>query len=352
MKIFMVHVGNEVKGTGEMPDRFFLRRKRFLDGEFALFLKHDIVNADTQMNSLTNAGVIIEYGHFSNRRSIVGLLKAGVKIWSIARRKDISLIHVMWGSTTGLLTCIFSSKPVVISFCGSDLLGNKNADGSISISGRINRFLSQTASLISAWNITKSSQMARQLPVAAQKRTTVIPNGVDLAGFFPMDRDKACERLNWEKENKYVLFFYTEGQVVKNPDMAMEIFRRVKNRVQHSELKIVRKVPHEDLVYYYNAADVLIITSFHEGSNNSLKEAKACNLPIVTVDVGDAEERLTFVKNCYVIRNWDIESFVDKVTEVLLSEERSNGNDLSNDVSLNHVSSQIVEVYNKILSQK
>ncbi|GJM33473.1 MAG: hypothetical protein DHS20C18_24740 [Saprospiraceae bacterium] len=347
----MIHVGNEVEPSNELGSEYFLQRKSLLDGELKYFLKHDIINADTQMQSLSEMGVDIEYGHLSDRKSIPALLKAGQSIRRICRKENIDLVHVLWGSTTALMTILFSLRPVIISFCGSDLLGNKDAKGNLTRSGKLNRTLSKFASRFAKHNITKSAQMKRFLPGKAQLYTTVIPNGVNLNGFYPMDINKARKNIGFDLFKKYVLFFYTEGQVVKNKKLALEVMDIVKNTLPGTELIIATKIPHEKLIYYYNACDVMILTSFHEGSNNSLKEANACNLPVVSLDIGDAKERLEDISNSFVIESPNPEPFAEKVVEVLRSQKRSDGEKASPEVSVESVARQVIQVYQKALKR-
>jgi glycosyltransferase involved in cell wall biosynthesis len=42
--------------------------------------------------------------------------------------------------------------------------------------------------------------------------------------------------------------------------------------------------------WYYSAADAMILCSDSEGSPTAVKEALACNLPVVSTDVGDVAE--------------------------------------------------------------
>ena len=51
---------------------------------------------------------------------------------------------------------------------------------------------------------------------------------------------------------------------------------------------------------YMSAADVLLMTSESEGSPNTVKEALACGLPIVSVDVGDVRETVEGVEGCWI----------------------------------------------------
>jgi glycosyltransferase involved in cell wall biosynthesis len=59
-------------------------------------------------------------------------------------------------------------------------------------------------------------------------------------------------------------------------------------------------VPHEDVPIWLNASDVVLLTSLHEGSPNVIKEALACNVPVVSVDVGDVAEMISGIEGCYI----------------------------------------------------
>jgi teichuronic acid biosynthesis glycosyltransferase TuaC len=60
-------------------------------------------------------------------------------------------------------------------------------------------------------------------------------------------------------------------------------------------------VPHEEVPVWLNASDVVLLTSLHEGSPNIVKEALACNIPVVSVDVGDVRERIQGIEGCYLV---------------------------------------------------
>lgn len=63
---------------------------------------------------------------------------------------------------------------------------------------------------------------------------------------------------------------------------------------------VYNKTP-EEVCTYMNAADCLLLTSWSEGSPNVIKEAMACNCPIVTTNVGDVEERLAGLEGCFIV---------------------------------------------------
>lgn len=351
-KVFMLHVGNQLERVSPLQpkDNFFLR-KSLLDNKYHYYFKSDIVNADTQMNSIIAKGVQVEYGHLSSRKSIFSLIKAGIKIYSISKRDDIDLIHVLWGSTTALITIIFSKKPVVISFCGSDLLGRKTGEGKIALLGRINSLISKVSAMFASAIITKSNDMKLALWPVVHSKTFVVPNGIEIEKFFPMDINNARKAIGIKHDNPIILFFYTEGAFVKNKNLALEVYSLVKKIFPNAELMVLSGIPHNMLIDYYNASNVMILTSFHEGSNNSIKEAIACNLPVVSVNVGDVRERLEGVENSFVIDNWNATLMAQKVIEVLHSGKRSNGSIYAGNISTDFIAERVIAVYERVLEK-
>jgi len=51
---------------------------------------------------------------------------------------------------------------------------------------------------------------------------------------------------------------------------------------------------------YMNACDMMLMTSLIEGSPNVVKEAMACNRPIISVPVGDVAKMIDGVAGCSV----------------------------------------------------
>jgi len=350
--VFHLHVGNKVEREDGRGDEHYLRRWSIDDNDYRDYLKQDIINADSQLVSIKELGVDVEYGHLSERKSPVKLFNAGLRLRKICKEKNIDFVHVFWGSTTAITAVIFSPCPVIISFSGSDLIGMVSENGKITLSGHISKFLSNSSALLAASIITKSENMRNELWKISKNKSTAIPNGLDLSKFKPMSQMEAQNYLGWSNEKKYIIFFSGLGATVKDLPLAQKIFSIIQKIIPDAEMKILNKIPHNELVYYYNAADVMLLTSFHEGSNNSLKEARACNLPIVSVNCGDAAERLKNVSNSYVIDSRDPEEIASNVLSVLKSDKRSNGALLSEDVKMETIAKKIVSVYNQLKNDK
>jgi glycosyltransferase involved in cell wall biosynthesis len=76
---------------------------------------------------------------------------------------------------------------------------------------------------------------------------------------------------------------------------------------------------------YLNACDVLLLTSKHEGSPTVTKEALACNLPIVSVDVGDMRRQIGSIEGCVLCEDDSPQVIASGVSSVLRSRKRVEG---------------------------
>lgn len=351
MKVFMVHVGDPIKWNNLKSEEYYLKRKNLPNLELRRFSKWAIINFDIQMESLLKKGIKVDHGHFSNRKSLAQLIKVGNKLFKICKQWKPDIIHVIWGSVASFTTVLASRKPVVVTLQGSDLLGAKNKNGVKTIGGKISSLLTQLSLFNAASVIVMSENMANQIWKINRHKTHVIPTGIDISAFLIMDKIECKEYLKWDNNKKTVIFFDGGGDAVKNPDLAQKVIEHVKKYKPNVELKIINNVVHGELPYYYNAADAMLLTSFHEGSNNSLKEAMACNLPIVSVDCGDAKERFRDVRNSYVAGSYDVMELSDALLNILRISERSNGREFINEISLESVADKIIEVYKKVIKQ-
>ena len=110
----------------------------------------------------------------------------------------------------------------------------------------------------------------------------------------------------------------------------------------------------ESIIKYYNSADVFILTSFDEGSPNAVKEAMACNLPIVSTAVGDVEWLLQDIEGAYIGGfssqhfSEQLKKAVDYSTTHVYSSGRQKLLDLR--LSSHQVADNILRVYEKALS--
>lgn len=351
LRVLYVHVGNPIDegADGEGP---VIRMDTLTRGATA-FLQKDVVNNVTTRECLAeHPDVEVRAVCFTERRSVRGLGESAMMLRALVRDHRADLVNVYWGATSGLSVTLASSVPVVVTFGGSDLLGNYDAEGNPTRSGRLSVRLSRLAARQASGVVVPSEPLRAALPVRVQRKCAIIPQGVDSSKFYPMDSAEARGRTGIGEEERVVLFFPgSTASWVKDPVLARDTFARVAEVVPGARLIEVMGVPHEELVYYYNAADALLLTSRHEGSNNSIKEALCCNLPVVSTDVGDARERLRFVTPSAVVAQRNPDALAASLIEILRSGARSNGADHIAEITLDAVTERLVAFYHDVLGR-
>ena len=256
----------------------------------------------SQARSLRDLGLEVDVlpirGYVSSweyARGAVDMLKR-----TFDRQHDI--VHAHYGHSA-VVARLGLSLPLVVSYCGDDLLGTPSADNPARMT-RGSRVLAdgfaQFARLATA-TITKSEQMAAKLPRRVQGRNHVIPNGVDFEMFKPMDQMRARARLGWDPDEKVALFVGDPAIARKNHPLAQRACELAARRCPSLRLRLAAGVAPDMIPVWMSAADALIHPSWSEGSPNAVKEAMACELPIVATPVGDVRERLTGIPGCHVL---------------------------------------------------
>ena len=112
-----------------------------------------------------------------------------------------------------------------------------------------------------------------------------------------MPQPESRKQLGLPLDKHLVLFAAYSCRPVKRRHLAREAVTLLQREVD-VELVEIFDVPHKLVPLYMNACDALVITSKHEGSPTAVKEALACNLPIVSLRVGDVAQRIQEVEGC------------------------------------------------------
>jgi glycosyltransferase involved in cell wall biosynthesis len=97
-----------------------------------------------------------------------------------------------------------------------------------------------------------------------------------------------------------------------------------------------------------NAADVLVLASLAEGSPVAVKEAMATNLPVVTVDVGDAADLIGPTEGCYLVPR-EVDAIAARIIEVCRRGARTRGREWIARLAMADIARQIADVYHRVL---
>lgn len=296
-----------------------------------------------QMESLRPLGVEFDTLFIDGRASRWNYLRGIGRMRALLRKNRYDLIHAHFGLSGWVARCQFR-VPVVVSFMGDDVLGRPRRDGSITAYGRFLQASSFLLARMVAASIVKSQEMKSMLRLAS---TEVIPNGVDLNAFRPIERNEARQALGLDPARKYVLFPYDPAEQRKRYDLIRAAVAEAQAGDPSIEILHVRGVPREQMPLYMNAADVLVLASIFEGSPNAVKEAMAVNLPVVAVDVGDVREVIGHTEGCFIVRR-EVKPMAEKIVEVCRRGVRTRGREAIARLSIEKVAERVVEVYAKV----
>jgi glycosyltransferase involved in cell wall biosynthesis len=280
-------------------------------------------------------------------KGIFGYLFCVWKLWRHLFNNNYDIIHAHYGLSG--LVAIFANwskkRKLIVSFMGTDLMGVVGTNGKTSILGRLLVYANQRLVFRTDYVIVKSKEMASKI---SHKNIAIIPNGLDLNYFLPIEKSVAFKKTGWSSNFKHILFMADPKRPEKNYFLAEKALSLIDT--PNIELHYLNHLPHNEVVYYYNAADVCLLSSCHEGSPNVIKEAMACNSPIVTTSVGDVVWQLGDTKGCFVT-SFDPSDMAEKIKKALDFKQKTNGRNRIMELELDasNVALKIILVYNKLL---
>lgn len=252
-----------------------------------------------QAEALMSEGVEIEW-YLIKGKGLKGYLKNVMPLRKYLREHKYDAIHAHY-SLSAFVASLAGAKPLAVSLMGSDV----KAAGWY-------KFIIRLFAAFGGWKsiIVKSNDMYRSLGI---KRAIIIPNGVNMERFLPMSKSDCQKRLGWDASKKHILFPANASRPEKDYALAEAAVALIPNM----ELHAFENTPNAETPYWYNAADVVLMTSKWEGSPNAIKEAMACSRPIVATNVGDIAERTSGVEGCYIVPKDDRLKMIDELAKAI-----------------------------------
>ena len=259
-------------------------------------------------------------------------LRYEAEVLKAVASEEFDLVHANYGLVAPFA---FAQpvRPIVLTLWGSDAMGE---------AGWLT-WLSRVAAARSDAVIAPSKPVAR----AVDTPTHRVPFGVDTDRFRPIDREVARAELGWDPDRPVVLFPYPASREVKNYPLAESV---VESLPVDADLRTMSGVPHERVPLYMNASDAVLVTSKRESGPMVVKEAAACNVPVVASDVGFVREVLSDVHLSHVCTTEA--EFVDALGAVLDDGGRADGRDRIDDLGLERMGRRIREVYAEALDRR
>lgn len=287
-----------------------------------------------QVESLRALGLSIDVlGIFGPRggTKYVSALRALRRALAVQR---FDLVHAHYG-LSGAVALSQRGVPVVTTFHGSDT----NVPWQRNVSRVVARLTTP---------IFVTEDGAARLGVA---KPTVIPCGVDVKRFRPMDRKEARRQLGWDETRSYVLLPGSRRDVVKRPDLFDAVLDRSRRHGRDLIGVSLEQTPRDQVALIMNAVDVALLTSDSEGSPVAIKESLACGTPVVSVPVGDVARLIEGLPGCAVAPR-DLEALSRAVVAALAAGRHPELRERAKLYAVDRVAPQIAAVYARAISAR
>jgi teichuronic acid biosynthesis glycosyltransferase TuaC len=302
-----------------------------------------------QAHSLAAEGVEASLFYLASRTSPRHLLAEFRRFREQLQQLCPSVVHAHFGTVTALFSALASgSLPLVITYRGSDLNPPPAAfPWRARTRARCGSVFSQLAALRAQQIVCVSPHLRNRL-WWRRGLVRVLPSGVDPAIFHPGPRAATRQRLGWADRDAVVLFNAGHDARVKRLDLAQASVERARLQMPSVRLEILDgSVPPATVPDLMNASDCLLLTSVSEGSPTMVQEALACDLPVVSVPVGDVVERLRGVSHSTVCAP-DAAVLGRALAAVLDPPRRSNGSLKVAEFSQQRIAVELTKIYRNL----
>lgn len=320
MKVLFVHSGNS---------------RRFPVSPFLL----------SQAGSLRAAGVDVGFFPVIGRGR--AYLRNVERLRATIREQRPDVVHAHYTLCGWVAVLARGGRPIVLSLMGDDAQGTFTGVGRRTRSSWFFMALTALVQPFLAAIIFKSPDLGKA--VWRKRIAHWVPNGVRLEQFCA-DQGDARDELGLDRSKRHVLFLGDPMDANKNIALVRDAVARL-NRTDVA-FHAPHGIDHDQVVKYLNSVDVFTLCSFGEGSPNVVKEAMACNCPIVTVPAGDAAWVLGDTEGCF-IADYTAEDFAGNLERALAFNGRTKGRDrlVALGLDARTIAGKLVDIYRSVINR-
>jgi glycosyltransferase involved in cell wall biosynthesis len=297
-----------------------------------------------QVEFLRAAGLSVDVFAFRGARKPRNYLEAWRRLRPQLDPARYDLVHAQHGQA-GLLPWP-RRLPLVVTFHGTDILGDRRPDGRLTKGGRFLQWLCRLEALLADRVIIVSDAMREHLP--ASVTPVLLPSGVDVDSVPAHSQDEARRALGLPLSERLILFVGNPATIEKRYDLAERAVEVLAERLP-ARLVVGWNRSQREILVLMRACDVLVMTSRQEGSPTVVKEALACALPVVSVRVGDVAKRIAGVDGCELCSDDRPETVAAALERVLRRGRRLSGG-LDPELDERVLTERLVALYRLVLT--
>lgn len=302
---------------------------------YGIFVKEQIEGIEKHFNIDWNLKFI------NGKKSTLNYFFSIIGInWHLLWNK-YDIVHIHYGfSGLFLLFNPFHRTPTVLTLHSADIDPKKEKHVQIFFTKKIVKRI--------AYAIILNKEMESVLKPINENLIS-IPCGVNTDIFKPVPVASSAD-----EDEKLIVFPANQERPEKNFTLfnqVVDILRSKYNwKIRTSEVKNMTR---DQVCELFCEAACVLMTSYSEGSPQVIKEAMACNAPVVSTLVGDVDYLLEGVNNSHVVTSGTAEDLAQCVHEVILKNERSSSREQVFDLGLDEygTSKKVYDLYLKVLGQ-
>jgi glycosyltransferase involved in cell wall biosynthesis len=295
--------------------------------EFGVFVR-DQLEAISKIDGVETELYAFDGGGMKAYRKAIKPLKKHLK------QRDYDVIHAHYG-LTGWVAHRAKAKPLVVTYHGTDLRHEKVGKWSKRLAKKVDQ-----AAVV-------SEDLGQELAgIKKLKRPiAVLPTGVNLERFHPIDRTEARNALKLDPEGSFILFPADPARPEKRHDRVLEVAQAVEDVA----VLTLGGVNPADVPLYINAADAVLVPSDREGFGLGTVEATACNVPVIATRTGIAPTILEAVPGSYAL-DYDAPTWIATLNQILEDPDpRVDGAAAAAKYSTDAMAARAVEVYKSLI---
>ena len=305
-----------------------------------------------EAEALRAAGVEVDVYFVNGRANKLNYLRMPFGFFARLRQKQYDVIHVHH-SFCGLIATLQETIPVVWTFHEGEISGN-TADAlkeqpikHLAYSKRMKRYVARKVDMV----VVVAEHLREPL---GRPDALWMPSGIDWKRFAPMDSGEARRKLGLAENRRYVLFPAAPSRVEKRYELArsgVERLREMSPEARDVELIALDNIPHERVPLFMNASDVVLMTSAFEASPVTIREALACNVPVISTDVGDARVVMNDIAGCRIV-DPDAETIAEALRDTLSAPRRVQSRQRMHAYALETVAQALIALYQRVIERK
>jgi len=288
-----------------------------------------------QVDEVRGRGVEVDLFEFARGRN--EYLPATRRLRALLRRERFDLVHAHYG-LAGWVARLAGAKPLVVTFHGTDVRHH--------LVGHLSRRL--------AWRIDLVAGVSRALffpedgrpGLPAVPGSAVLPCGPDLRRFEPMPRAEARRQLGLDPDGTYLFFAANPTRPEKRHDRAAAVAAAC-----GADLLNGGSIEPERMPLWINAANAVLVTSDYEGFGMAAVEALACDVPVLSTDVGIAPYALDGIDGC-LCAPFDVDAWAALARRHLAAPDpRVAGAARAHTLSAATMAERVIEAYEAVLAE-